>query len=138
MPAARSKLQTHAWRYSGLALLFFLWVASFGQTAFDRIDAIRHAGEYVREPFYLGDGNWGSVSLQPEAEAAGMKFGDKLLEVNGRPVDGFIVYYGLLGRSSPGDRLHVRVQTPGGAGTRDLGIALQPSSRDPFACPDGF
>ena len=138
MPASRSKLQTHALAYFGLALLFLLSVAYFGQNAFDRIDAIRHAGEYVREPFYLGDGNWGSVSLQPEAEAAGMKFGDKLLEVNGRPVDGFVVYYGLLGRSRPGDRLHVRVQTPGEAGTRDLVIELQPSSSNPFAAADAF
>jgi phosphoserine phosphatase RsbU/P len=138
MPAARSKLQTHASSYFGLALLFLLSVAYFGQNAFDRIDAIRHAGEYVREPFYLGDGNWGSVSLQPEAESAGLKFGDKLLEVNGRPVDGFFVYYSLLGRSRPGDRVRVRVQRPGEAGTRDLVIELQPSSGNPFAAADVF
>src|SRR5262245_3302922 len=99
MPAARSKLQTHALKYFGLAALFLLTAGFFGQAAFDRIDAIRHAGEYVREPFFLGDGNWGSVGLSPEAEKAGLKYGDKLLEVNGRPVDGFVVYYGVLRRS---------------------------------------
>src|SRR5215510_3277739 len=138
MAAARSKLQTYAPAYFGLALLFLLSVAYFGQNAFDRIEAIRHAGEYAREPFYLGDGNWGSVSLQPEAESAGLKFGDKLLEVNGRPVSGFIAYYGLLGRSRPGDRLQVRVQRPGEADTRDLVVVLQPSSSNPFAASDVF
>jgi GAF domain-containing protein len=56
---------------------------------------MRRAHEYVREPFYLGDANWGVVAPQPEAESEGLKFADRVLEVNGRPVDGFIVYYVL-------------------------------------------
>jgi hypothetical protein len=92
VPAARSRLRTHALAYVGLAALFLLPVTHFARDAFDRIDAVRHAAERVREPFYLGDANWGAVFLQPEAEAAGMKYGDAVLAVNGRPVDGFIVY----------------------------------------------
>ena len=73
--------------------------------------------------------------LLPEAEATGMKFADAVLAVNGRPVDGFIVYYGTLRRMTPGDRLAVRVQSPGPADNpvRDLSIELRPyrSSSDP-------
>jgi hypothetical protein len=109
---ARSKVRTHALVYVGLAALFLISVTHFALDAFDRIDAVRHGGEYVREPFYLGDANWGAVFLQPEAEAAGMKYGDAVLAVNGRPVDGFIVYYGALRQARVGDRLRVQVQSP--------------------------
>ena len=41
-------------------------------------------------------------NLQPEAEAVGMKFGDAVLAVNGRPIDGFFVYYGTLRQARAG------------------------------------
>ena len=99
----------------GLAALFLLAAAAFGQRAYDTFDVMRHDREYVRPPFYLGDANWGAVNLQPEAEAQGMKFGDAVLTVNGRPVDGFIVYYGTLREARAGDRLRLQVQSPGPA-----------------------
>ena len=37
--------------------------------------------------------------------------------MNGRPVDGFVVYYGPLRQATPGDRLQVQVQSPGRATT---------------------
>ncbi len=92
MPPVRSRVRTHALAYAGLASLFLISVTHFARDAVDRMNAVRHAGEYVREPFYLGDANWGAIGLQPEAEATGMKYADVVLAVNGRPVDGFIVY----------------------------------------------
>jgi hypothetical protein len=70
MPAPGFQIRTHALAYLGLAALFLLSVTYFARVAFDRIDFVRHASEYVRPPFYLGDANWGAVGLQPEAEAA--------------------------------------------------------------------
>ena len=92
MVAARSRLRAHAPAYAALAALFLFSITHFARDAFDRIDAVRHAAERVRDPFYLGDANWGAVGLQPEAEAAGLKYGNVVLAVNGRPVDGFFVY----------------------------------------------
>ena len=109
-------------------MLFLLTITAFARDTADNVDLMQHGSEYVRAPFHLGDANWGVVVLQPEAESAGMKFADAVLSVNGRPIDGYFVYYGLLRRSKPGDRLRVRVQTPGpGANpVRDLSIDLQP------------
>jgi sigma-B regulation protein RsbU (phosphoserine phosphatase) len=121
--------------YICLAALFLLSVTHFARDAVDRLDAIRHAGEYVRAPFYLGDANWGVEYAQPEAEAAGMKSGDAVLAVNGRPIDGFFVYYGALRKARLGDRLRVRVQTPpaGDNPVRDLSIELRAYGSDPGA-----
>ena len=96
MPASQSRSRNHALAYTALTLLFVVSVATFGQRAYDTIDLALHDREYVRPPFYLGDANWGIVLVLPEAEAAGMKFADELLSVNGHPIDGFIDYYGLV------------------------------------------
>lgn len=111
-----------------LAALFLLSVSTFAQRAYDSVDLMRHDRERVRPPFYLGDGNWGAVGLQPEAEAAGLRFADAVLAVNGRPVTGFVVYYGAVRQAMPADRLAVRVQAQWTSdnAVRDLSIELQP------------
>jgi phosphoserine phosphatase RsbU/P len=126
--AAQSRLRAHTLAYAVLAALFLLSVSHFSRDAIDRIDAVRHAGERVREPFYLGDANWGAIGLQPEAEAAGLKYGNAVLAVNGRPVDGFFVYYGALRQARVGDRLRVQVRTRPDANpvVKDLSIELRP------------
>jgi sigma-B regulation protein RsbU (phosphoserine phosphatase) len=118
--------------YAVLAALFLLAVTGFVRDASDSVDLIRHRNDYVLPPFHLGDANWGAVALQPEAEKAGMKFGDTVLAVNGRPVDGYFVYYGTVRTAKPGDRLRVRVRTPGPQNdpVRDLSIELRPYRRD--------
>ena len=128
MPSGRSQLRKHALGYAALAALFVLTTATFIDSIYKIIDLDRHATEYARPPFYLGDGNWGAVDLQPEARAAGMKFADTVLAVNGRPVDGFFVYYGQLRQARIGDRIQVQVRTPGPSASpaRDLTIELQP------------
>lgn len=81
MPAVRavtSWARTNIWAYVGFTALSLISAAHYATNAFDRFDAVRHAGEYAREPFYLGDRNWGAVNL-PEARAAGMTFGDAVL-----------------------------------------------------------
>ena len=77
MPDTRSPIRTHALAYLGLAALFLFSVTMFARDAYDSIDLLRHQTEYARPPFYLGDANWGAVSVQPEAEARGMKFGGR-------------------------------------------------------------
>ena len=128
MPASKSPIRTQALAYACLGALFLFSVTHFALVVFDSIDSVRHAGEYVRPPFYLGDANWGAVAVQPEADSAGMKFADAVLSVNGRPVDGYFVYYSALREARVGDRLRVqaRVQYQGDTPVRDLSIELQP------------
>ena len=121
--------------YAGLAALFLLAVTGFVRNAFTSVELLRHRSDYARAPFHLGDANWGAVGLLPEAEAEGIKFGDTVLAVNGRPVDGYFVYYGAVRKAKPGDQLRVQMKTPGPQNdpVRELSIELRPyrSSADP-------
>jgi len=114
--------------YIALGALFLLSVIDIAGDISDTIDFMRHRDEYVRPPFDLGDGNWGAIDLKPEAEVEGMKFGDAILAVNGRPISGFAVYYRLIRQAKPGERLSVKVQSPGPGNNpvRDLSIRLRP------------
>lgn len=116
--------------YLCLGILFALSATSIALASFDTFDVMWHDTEYARPPFRLGDANWGAVALQPEADAAGMKLGDAVLAVNGRAIDGFVVYYAMLRGARAGDRLNVRVQSPGTTTVRDLTIEMRPY-RDP-------
>lgn len=118
MPPGRSQLRAHALGYAALAALLLLTTATFVRNIYDSLDLEQHATEYARPPFHLGDANWGAVALQPEAEAAGLKFADAVLAVNDQPVDGFFVYYGALRQTHIGDRIQVRVRSPGDNPTR--------------------
>jgi hypothetical protein len=136
MPVSSSQLRTHAAAYAGLVALFLFVVIAIVRDVDDSIDLVRHSTDYARPPFYLGDANWGAVNLQPEAEAAGMKFGDAVLAADGRAIDGFFDYYGTLRQARARDRLRVQVQSPGlGNAVRDLSIDLQPYSRDSGGAP---
>jgi sigma-B regulation protein RsbU (phosphoserine phosphatase) len=105
-----------------------LAVTGFVRNASTSVELMRHRSDYARAPFHLGDANWGVVGLLPEAEAEGMKFADTLLAVNGRPVDGYFVYYGAVRKATPGDRLRVQIKTPGPQNdpVRELSIELRP------------
>jgi sigma-B regulation protein RsbU (phosphoserine phosphatase) len=133
MAAATSQIRAHLLAYVGLAALFSIAVTHFTRDAFDRFDAMRHAHEYVREPFQLGDWNWGAIGVQPEAEAAGMKVADAVLAVNGHPVDGFFTYYHALRQARVGDRLKVQaqVQYQGNTPVKNLSIPLRAYASTP-------
>src|SRR6185312_15298052 len=102
MPARRSAIQRSTLAYTALAALFILSITYFGRIAYHQIDNALHARQRVRPPIFLGDANWGIVDPQPEATAAGVKSSDKLLAVEGQPMEGFVVYYGRILNANPG------------------------------------
>ncbi|PYQ76249.1 MAG: hypothetical protein DMG04_04350 [Acidobacteria bacterium] len=121
-------MRTHAVAYICLAALFLLSITHWTRDAVDRIDAIRHGDEYVRDPFELIEPDRVAINVEPEARAAGLKAGDVVRAANGRPLDGLVVYYGALRRARAGDRLRVEVESgaTGGASVKDLSIVLRP------------
>jgi sigma-B regulation protein RsbU (phosphoserine phosphatase) len=107
--------------------LFLISSTYFARNALLTLALVQHADKYVQPPFDLGDANWGAVGVGPAAEAAGMKFGDTVLSVNGHPIDGFITYYGAIREARPGDRLRVQIRGPRPdiSPARDLSIQLR-------------
>src|SRR5919197_3823792 len=130
--ATKSIVPTHALAYGCLAALFLLSVTHFGRDAFDRIDAIRHGDEYVRDPFEVIYADHVAINIEPEGLAAGLKAGDVVSAVDGRSLDGLVVYYGALRRARAGDRLRVQVESvaPRGPIAKDLSIVLRPMTDD--------
>ena len=125
MRAWRSAIHRSTLAYAALAALFILSAANFARIAYHEIDSTIHADTRVRYPFYLSDDDLSIIGPGPEATAAGVKGADKLLAVEGHPIDGFVVYYGRILQAKPGDTLHIQVQT-GNQPARALAIPLRP------------
>jgi sigma-B regulation protein RsbU (phosphoserine phosphatase) len=66
------------------------------------------------------------------AQRAGVKQGDILLAVNGRPFRGLAVFGEAMRHARPGDSLKIEVLTPGDASSRSTTILLEPVSSPPF------
>jgi sigma-B regulation protein RsbU (phosphoserine phosphatase) len=69
------------------------------------------AGDVARDPFDLRLPAFEITGLEPESEAAGLRVGDLIVEVEGRPLDGAAVFYRTLRELGVGDRLTLTVQT---------------------------
>ncbi len=95
-----------------------------------------HPNEHVRDPFELGGPNMAVILVEPEARAAGLRDGDVLTGIRGRPLRGFADYYAVLRQARPGQKLQIQVRpsTPGGTAPKNVSIELQtPFPRGPQA-----
>ena len=123
-----SKARRHTLAYIGLTLLFLIAVTQWARDARDRVDEFQHGEEYVRDPFNLDPLTTVVANATPEAEAAGVRNGDVLVGVEGRPLEGLSDYHGALRRAKLGDQLRLQFQSPtaGGVVTKAASIELAP------------
>ncbi len=80
----------------------------------------------ARAPFFGGTNGDTLTSLQPEASAAGLKAGDTILTVNGRPFTGNIVLSQEVRHSHPNQPLDVTFIRPGNPAPVHATIVLAP------------
>ena len=77
-----------------------------------------HTREHIRAPFTIEDDPLTLSSVTPEAKAAGLAKGDRLVEVNGEPYRGYNQIVEIVGAGSapahPNDLLEVVVRKPDG------------------------
>jgi hypothetical protein len=107
----------------GLALLFLNAFANWANDSIDNIDEIRHGVQVVRDPLTL-DFLQGASRVQPEAAAAGVRDGDTVLSVNGRPLEGYSDYYVPLRRAQRCDRLTLQLRTNGAGGPVEKNVSI--------------
>jgi sigma-B regulation protein RsbU (phosphoserine phosphatase) len=140
VPAARFSVRRHAPAYVALATLFLMSLTAWTRDARDRIDEIVHGADYVSDPFDLDPVTLSAGALSAEATTAGLRDGDIVLAVDGRPVEGLSDYYGALRRARRGDhlRLHVRSNASDGGAERDVSIELHPFTYLGFAKGESF
>lgn len=76
------------WRFAALALLGLFTALSLGARGFATLGALISARGAAQVPFGLEEASAQVVSVQPPAEAAGLRAGDRLLAVGEEPYVG--------------------------------------------------
>ena len=125
MPIARLNPRQHRLAGVALAILFVVAITNSLRGAWDRFDELRDGEHYVSPSFGLGWPAFKVDALEPMAEQAGLREGDLILRVNGRPVHGWSDIYGPVRRARPGDRLLLHVKRTGTA-EQDVLVPLEP------------
>jgi phosphoserine phosphatase RsbU/P len=127
MPALTSTLRAHPLATLGLIALFMIAATQRLRDASDRVDEMLHGDQYVAQSFYIDGLTFKVNTLDPSAEAAGLREGDLVLAVNGLALDGLTGYVGPVRRARAGDRLRIRIRrtTPAGQIEQDLSIPLK-------------
>jgi S1-C subfamily serine protease len=85
-----------------LAVLFVVSMTNSLRGAWDRFDEMLYGGQYVRPSFDLETQTFKVDALENEAERAGLRKGDIVVSVNGRPVHGWSDIYGPVRQARTG------------------------------------
>jgi sigma-B regulation protein RsbU (phosphoserine phosphatase) len=122
MESARDpRFRGAAGRYALLAALFVLAGGYQVRALADVVRILR--GEPVRQPVVLDPLDGRVIRAEPEAEAAGVHAGDRVLAVQGAPFHGRKTIAGALPPARPGDTLDLTIARPG-EGERTAPIRL--------------
>jgi hypothetical protein len=88
MPASRSTLRAHPLAALSPIVLFLIAATQWIRDASDRVGEMLHGDWYASQSFHLDAFTFEVNTLDPSAEAAGLRKGDLVLAVNGLPLDG--------------------------------------------------
>jgi sigma-B regulation protein RsbU (phosphoserine phosphatase) len=114
--------------YIPLAILFILTAGAFVQHAmrvYTNLSRTINTAE-VRSPFLTN--REGIFELRPEGKAAGLKIGDRVLEINGRELTGEAVFYEELVKTSAGEPLNFTIERSTDAGATERQIISVPAA----------
>ena len=104
------RIAKHPRAYAALVLVAaaaLIYVTGF---AYSRIRLLTHGAEIARSPVGIGLRLNRISFVQAEAQAAGVRGGDILVEVEGRPATGGRVLDEAVDQRKPGDPLRLTVQ----------------------------
>jgi phosphoserine phosphatase RsbU/P len=124
MRGLRSTLRSHPVASVGLLVLFVVATINWIRDAGDRIGELLYGEQYVFSTFDLQSFTFVVRSLRPEAEAAGLRKGDLVTAVNGRPLKGVGDYEGAIHNGRTGGRLKVQVRRNVSSGPQQLELSI--------------
>src|SRR6185312_194927 len=110
MPVARMNFRN---RRLALAGLFVISMAVCLRSSWDRFDEMLHGADYVTERFDLDTQTFKVIKLDEATEHAGLRKGDIVTGVNGRPAQGWSDIEGPVRRARTGDHLLLHVKRAG-------------------------
>ena len=86
MTTAAPRIHRDAVLYALLAVLFAIVLTYRVRDTIDRFDEVMHGDRIARLPLDIDFPQFTIGSLEPEAERVGLKEGDHLVGIEGRPV----------------------------------------------------
>ena len=117
------RVAKHPRAYIALAVIVAAALLYLGGLATSKIRLLVRGSEIVREPVSFGFRLNRVSAVRPEAQAAGIRFGDMALEIEGRPITGALVVGEVANQRRPGDIVRMKIQTPDG-GQRVVNVKL--------------
>jgi hypothetical protein len=133
MPPAKQELRTNLLLYAVLAVLLAIVITYRIRDTTDRFEQVVRGHEIAQLPVDPRFPSFRIDEVAPEAAAAGLKVGDTIVGVQGRPATRLVDLIVPLMRSSPGETLALEVEsaTESGAIRRTATIALEPMRSGP-------
>ncbi|HEX4807825.1 MAG TPA: SpoIIE family protein phosphatase [Bryobacteraceae bacterium] len=127
MPAARLDFRNHRITSLVLAALFVVATTLILRAALDHFDELLHGDQYVAEDFNLDTQTFKVNQVGTEAEGAGLRRGDVVSAVNGRPVQGATDIVGPVRRARKGEHLLLHVKRTDAARSieKDISVPLR-------------
>jgi len=116
MSVARLDFRNHRPASLLLAALFVVSAAIALRSSWDRVDEMLHGDRYVLPGFDLNFQAFEVITLDSETEKAGLRKGDIVIGINGRPAQGWSDLEVPARRARTGDHLLLRVKRRAGAG----------------------
>ena len=110
MLAAGLDFRNHRLASLALAGLFVVATTLSLRAALDRFDELLHGRPVCGYELWSRIQTFKVDALDPQAEGAGLRKGDIVVAVNGRPVQGWSDIYGPVRRARTGDHLLLRVR----------------------------
>lgn len=115
--------------YVTLIVLLIISGVYQGTISYAQVQYLTRSPEIIRWPLNTGAFTPAITFVGPEAEQAGVRKDDLLLEVNGRPYTGREVLFDAYHEARPGDSLSVKVRRQNGASGGDeevLQVSIMP------------
>jgi sigma-B regulation protein RsbU (phosphoserine phosphatase) len=133
MPAAKLRIQSDTLLYLTLAVLFAIVLVYRVRSTIDGFEEVARADRIARPPLGVNVADFVVGSLEPEAEAAGIKIDDRLVEIDGRPIAGFNDFGRTFANAPAYSTSRLGIETPSASGgsRRTVTVSLQPMRAGP-------
>ncbi len=99
--------------YSLLALIALMSFAYQTRVAADVFDQVLHPTDQSRQPFQMSADHFTVKSVSPEAEAAGLRPGDRVMMLGHSGIAGFNDMFRKVSKMRPGEEMHVEAMRGG-------------------------
>jgi sigma-B regulation protein RsbU (phosphoserine phosphatase) len=119
-------MKNRRWPYLLLALLFSITVAYQARFSAETVRDLSDPASQAEAPFFVSRTGFRVRGVRPEAHEAGLRDGDTMVAVDGKPFRGFSSLAVPVAAHRPGDGLVVRVQR--GEQEIDLTVRLVPDT----------